>query len=119
MKRIKLSHKAGSKLPPNTINVARPGKFGNPFNWRNYTHLKSDRDKKCAAKNAFEVWLTKNIYNNGSFVPREIVERREWILSHLHLIAQADYVACWCGPNDCCHGDVLIKLAGRRVMTDD
>jgi hypothetical protein len=73
MKRIQLSRKKGSKLLPGTVNVARPGKFGNPFNWQDYTHLTSDVDKKRAAQNAFEMLLRKNIYGNGSLIPR-----REW-----------------------------------------
>ena len=29
--RVRLSRKKGWKLPPNTVSVARPGRWGNPF----------------------------------------------------------------------------------------
>lgn len=29
--RVQLSRKAGWRMPPNTVKVSRPGRFGNPF----------------------------------------------------------------------------------------
>ena len=33
--RVQLSRKKGWRMPENTVSVARPGKFGNPFNQEN------------------------------------------------------------------------------------
>lgn len=105
IKRIKLRRKRGSKLPPNTVNVARPGRFGNPFNWQDIA-VQNGYSQKEVTCIEFERWL-----QGGSPYGLVKPERRQWILDNLWRIAQADFVACWCGPDEHCHGDILIKLA--------
>lgn len=109
-KRIQLSRKKGSKLPPNTVNVARSSKFGNPFNWQDIAIQPGYESKKEIACIEFERWLKRESPYKDMFP-----ERRQWILDYLYLIAQADYIACWCKPDEYCHGDVLIRLANDIV----
>ena len=113
-KRIRLSRKKGSKLPPKTVNVARPSRFGNPFNWKDSLPIYSENESKQHAVIDFERWLD----GYWSFDPKSIYpglyeNKRQWILDNLHLIAEADYIACWCKPDEQCHADVLLEIANE------
>lgn len=110
-KRIQFSRKKGSKLPPNTVNVARPGKFGNPFNWTDCDPSLSDAERKRLAALDYENWLTKPKWSE--YIPES---NRQWILDNLHLINDADFVACWCKLDEPCHADVLIRLANKSLL---
>lgn len=109
VKRIQLSRKRGAKLPPGTVNAARPGRWGNPFNWKEYAESMSIEESKKCASGLYKDWLQSKI-------PLFEIERRRWILSHLHLIREAEYVACWCKATDSCHADILIELAMAEAI---
>lgn len=86
-KRIQLSRKKGFKLPPNTVVVSRPSKWGNPF--------KVGRDGNAQ--------VCVNAY-------------REWLRAHISLSLKVDELrgknlACWCKPGEPCHADVLLEIA--------
>jgi len=100
--RIQLSRKRGSKLPPGTVVVSRPSKWGNPFDWRDMMGATPELKKEYASSK-YEHWLSKGEYGRA--------DKRRWILDHLYLIRDAEFIACWCGESDNCHGDVLIELA--------
>lgn len=102
--RIHLSRSRGAKLPPGTVVVSRPSRWGNPFNWQECQGI-LDSTKKANACIEFKRWLDGKY---GGYLP----ERRAWILSHLHLIREAKYIACWCKKDENCHGDILIELCG-------
>lgn len=106
-KRIQLSRKRGWRLPLNTIVVSRPSQWGNPFDWRKLQQLYDwdDWSSKLMAKCDFEEWL------NGH-IPNFEESRRQWILDHLHELANKD-VACSCRLSEPCHGDILLKLANE------
>lgn len=107
MKRIRLSRKRGFKLPPNTVNVARPSRWGNPF----VVGVHGTREEcvrlfrllcggywcisagpECAdAQKRFMAFAKKNI----------------WRLRGKDL-------ACWCRlDGKPCHADVLMEAANK------
>ena len=88
-RRIQLSRKKGWRKPPNTVNVARPSKWGNP--WRVGKEVDT-------AENAVK-WYQWSMEADDSNL-RSI--RRE-----LH----GKNLACWCPLNTPCHADVLLRLA--------
>lgn len=102
--RIQFKRQKGWRKPDNCVMVCRPSRFGNPRNWKNASKHLNDYQKKYAVKRDFEEWLLHNWSN-------ELPKRRQWILDNLDKIRDADYIACYCGPDDPCHGDVLIELA--------
>lgn len=90
-RRIQLSRKKGWRLPPNTLNVARPSRYGNPHRIGfcpvcGVTHTRDEAVEEFEAElsqlsaNHFEVMRGKNL-------------------------------ACWCKLNERCHADVLLRLA--------
>ena len=94
--RVQLSRKAGAKLPPNTVVVSRPSKWGNPFK------VTPERSQILAV-GAFQTWLTVEGVTAG------IPERKQWMLDHLHEL-RGKNLACWCKGTPC-HADVLLRLA--------
>ena len=94
--RVRLSRKKGWRMPPHTVNVARPTYFGNPF--------KVGRDgdaATCVGK--FEAAIMAGQLKNFPFADRPNVG---WKLA-----LRGKNLACWCGPGQPCHADVLMRLA--------
>lgn len=97
-KRIQRKRIKGWKKPPNTINIARPSKFGNPHNWQGgLEYGYSKRDCKELAKTFFIDSLNKN----------ELPFTREDIKREL----KGKNLMCWCKEGEPCHGDVLLMIA--------
>lgn len=101
--RVQLSRRKGWRLPPNTISVARPTRWGNPFRVGDTKHfgpafsgrdeLIEDADHAC------------RLYRNWLFNLRSSEE----------LVAplRGKNLACWCKIGDPCHADVLLELANQ------
>jgi hypothetical protein len=108
-RRIQLSRRKGWRMPPLTVNVARPSRFGNPYvvtdayppgtvvdELRGTIAVATAQD----AVAAYEAWLGTTL--DGGAVLAEA--RRK--LRGLHL-------ACWCKQGDPCHAEVLLELANE------
>jgi hypothetical protein len=85
--RIQLKRTKGWRMPPNTVKVSRPGKWGNPYSVAEY-------GRDLAVRN----------YRNRIEGMRQIGALD---LSEL----RGKNLACWCKPGALCHADVLIELA--------
>ena len=95
--RVQLRRTKGWRMPPNTVSVARPGKWGNPF------RVGIDGDaERCVWK--FRRWHGYLIDAPPRGVcsvppPRSYGELR------------GKNLACWCPLDAPCHADVLLELA--------
>lgn len=99
--RVQLSRRKGWRMPPNTVKVSRPTKWGNPF------RVTEDRtEAECAI--AFSTWL--RVASAHAVMP----ERRKWMLDHLHEL-RGKNLACWCRAGAFCHADVLLEIANNLV----
>ena len=106
--RVQLSRKKGWRMPPNTINCARPSKWGNPFSIAPKQKAGTKVSSWCyiavpTLSDAIEchrIWLSEN--PNG----QKIAEEAKHELRGKNL-------ACWCKLSDVCHADVLLELANR------
>lgn len=88
--RVQLSRRRGWRMPPNTVKVSRPTKWGNPWTYK-------DRRLACAA---YRAWI-----DTAPFGKRLAAEaRRELAGKNL---------ACWCPLDQPCHADVLLEVANR------
>lgn len=102
--RIRLSRAKGWRLPENAVNVARPGRWGNPF-----IVGKDGTRLQCAAK--FYVLSSGFIAfgDTPSLETQMTMYRR--IRRHIGDLAGKD-LACWCAlDGGACHADVLLCLA--------
>lgn len=89
--RVQLRRAKGWRMPPNTVKVARPSRWGNPFPLSGFSREEAVRRYRLHA---------------------EVMAREapEWWLDEL----RGKNLACWCGPGPC-HADVLLELANRPV----
>ena len=112
-KRIQRKRIKGWKMPPNTVSVCRPGKFGNPFTVAaciesGYATTKESAKSLCIE--CFESWL--EFGDSSEWFFSSGIDKRKIILDSLHEIRGKD-LACFCKEGEPCHGDVLIKIANR------
>lgn len=102
--RIQLSRKRGwclqeasraiNGLP--AVKVDRTTVWGNPFK------VDAPSSSALMAVKHFRIWLT--------VATSEPDPNREFILSNISSL-RGHNLACWCGPDDCCHASVLLALA--------
>lgn len=100
--RIQLSRAKGWRMPPNTVSVARPRPFGNPFvigslgvpdaetAVRKFGELVND-EARCLQNDRFFMFTGGRI----------------------QAYLRGKNLACWCKPGTPCHADVLLELANR------
>lgn len=103
--RVQLSRLKGWRMPPNTVSVARPTKWGNPFRvgmWRGYEAASAVRDYRKWIARDHSVRSLENAFGWPP-IPEEIATLR------------GKNLACWCRLDQPCHADVLLDLANRPI----
>lgn len=109
--RVQLSRVKGWRMPPNTVSVARPTVFGNPFtvkDCREAGYIGSDEQLAARCVDAFRVWLGPMWRNNWQGPESEAA--RNSIISRLPEL-RGKNLACWCKPGSPCHADILLEIA--------
>jgi len=90
--RVQLSRKKGWRMPPHTVKVTRPGRWGNPFRAAGaYMAAQAVADYKAQLLSD----------------PRKADEA----ITHL----RGKNLACWCALDQPCHADVLLKVANAAA----
>lgn len=110
--RVQLSRKKGWRMPPNTVSVARPGPFGNPFKvneCRETGFEGTDREIAARCVAAFKAWAFSP-YWRTNWDGEQSEAKRNKLLSLLPSL-QGKNLACWCRLDHPCHADVLLELA--------
>jgi hypothetical protein len=90
--RIQLRRTRGWKKPGNTVVVARPSVFGNPYKAYDYGQEK--------AVSMFRQWIR-------SAAQKALRERAK---EELH----GKNLACWCKPGTPCHAEVWLDLVNKQ-----
>jgi len=102
--RVQLRRTKGWRLPPNTMSVARPGRWGNPFIIGGINGFRTDYPGEP------DVWVTTNNI-------AEAVENFRWLVNQgdrparIRKALAGKNLACWCPLGQPCHADVLLELA--------
>ncbi len=91
--RIQLSRRKGWRKPDNTVVVARPSKWGNPF------RVGVNAFNRANAVEQFREMATRPGRSFEGF--------REQVRDEL----AGKNLACWCPLDQPCHADVLLKIA--------
>lgn len=108
MKRIQRKRTKGFKLPPNTVCINRPTKWGNPFT-----------EELCGREDAINMFrecliLPHRVYYYFYEIEATVqFERFMWMKENLSDLKKFDYMACFCKEEEPCHGDVLIELISK------
>jgi hypothetical protein len=77
-------------MPPNTVKVSRPGKWGNPYRVAEY-------GRELAVRN-----YRRRLEGMRAIGALDLSELR------------GKNLACWCKPGEPCHADVLLELANGQ-----
>ncbi len=101
--RIQRKRTKGWHMPPNTIYVGRPSKFGNPFD------VTPDRSRADVVI-AFRIWLTQDGCHAN------MVERKLRLVKSLSEL-RGKNLACFCPLDQPCHADVLLEIANEFEVT--
>lgn len=109
--RIQRKRTKGWKMPPNTVSVTRPGRFGNPYrvglvacscrSVGECTHNSFRCETALEAKAAFQAWLD-DVLANGNGRMREDIKA-----------LRGKNLACYCPLDQPCHADVLLEIANQ------
>ncbi|MFP3467194.1 DUF4326 domain-containing protein [Leifsonia sp. SIMBA_070] len=100
--RIQLSRRAGWRKPSNTVVVARPTKWGNPF-----PVAEHGRERAVAM---FREMIADPQAREARNYPAPNAVRAELTGKDL---------ACWCPLDQQCHADVLLDLANDSVNDEE
>lgn len=93
--RIQRRRTRGFRLPPNTICVTRPSKWGNPFRVGHLSEFGDVPDAETAVA-FYRAWIDKGL-------------QRIEIVREL----RGKNLACFCQLGKPCHADVLLELANK------
>lgn len=105
--RIQLRRVKGWRLPSNTVIVARPSKWGNPFKIGEPYPDGDPRELQRPATAEDVVGLFGDLLAGLLVVPGLRFDPRD--LSEL----RGRHLACWCRVGAACHGDLLLEAANR------
>ena len=100
--RIQRKRTRGWKMPPNTVSVTRPGKWGNP-----YLAGMTNPDKH--GRNAVMILNADLVRAFRAFALRCI----EVHPRHFEPL-RGKNLACWCSLDQPCHADILLELANSE-----
>lgn len=106
--RIQRKRSKGWKMPPNTVYVGRPGRWGNPwtpFQYWNAGYGGSEAVANQHCVDAFRAWLLGEKHWAHAYPLAKVPD-----LSEL----RGKNLACWCPPGLPCHADVLLELANTN-----
>lgn len=115
--RVQLSRKAGWRMPENTVSVARPGKFGNPFTI--VDAIESGYANQATAQafvvECFRDWLGPSQSGRDWWQGPKSDKRKAQIFECLPAL-RGKNLACWCRLDGSpCHADVLLELANSTI----
>jgi len=109
--RVQLSRRKGWRMPPNTVSVARPTKWGNPFVVGcNPSQFSAALPSHCDS-------VAEAVQHYRYFAQTWIdLTRGNWVSA-----LRGMNLACWCPLTDKdgnrvpCHADVLLELANKDL----
>lgn len=127
--RVQLRRTKGWRKPPNTVVVARPSKWGNPWLIKAEGHCSTC---SCGSMR-FSVIHATDRSSMGTFETKDAripgTGAAYWAMQGFrrHLWDSPDLLAaiselrgknlaCWCPLDQPCHADVLLDLANREVV---
>lgn len=95
--RVQRKRERGWTMPPNTVYVGRPTKWGNPYRV-------SENMLRIEAVQAFRRWIES--CNSLSTIDAARIKSE----------LRGKNLACWCDLNEPCHADVLLDIANERKI---
>ncbi len=103
--RIQSRRTKGWRIPADTIYVGRPSMWGNPFR----------HPDPAVAVRMYRAWINSTMRTMAMLectkaLPGPLDERLLRIRAEVRMLHGMN-LACWCGPGQPCHADVLLEVA--------
>jgi len=104
--RVQRKRTKGWKMPPNTVSVTRPGKWGNPFkvgetfynpNKGEFGLITPASIEQCLR--LYKKYVSNCMNNQDSWMVKDIKE------------LEGKNLVCFCSLDKPCHADILLKIA--------
>ncbi|WP_084831575.1 MULTISPECIES: DUF4326 domain-containing protein [Mesorhizobium] len=92
--------------PKNTLTVARPGPWGNPF-------VVGKHGDAAYCVDLYKALLA-GLLRVGADPDVEALERTRRFVAENADELRGKNLACWCKPDEPCHADVLLQIANSR-----
>ena len=108
--RIQRKRTEGWQMPPDTIYVGRPSKWGNPF----HTHYDVPGGYPMEPQMAIDAYRQMLLDEGGVMANGDAHSRRLGPIITVEDVRQelrGKDLACWCPVGQPCHGDVLLEVA--------
>ncbi len=117
--RVQLRRTPGWRMPENTVRVARPGRWGNPFTTAKAidSNFATPATANAFVVECFREWLTPGLYNDSWWMGPESDAKKAAMRDGLATL-RGKNVACWCRLDQPCHGDVLLELANAPLKCE-
>lgn len=116
--RVQLSRRRGWRKPENTVSVARPSQYGNPFRM---SRVECELGGLCWEVRGQDLWdqeiVVEHIDDKHAAAVTAVALFREHYFTHpipvgiLRADLRGKNLACWCPLDQPCHADVLLELA--------
>ena len=105
-RRIQRKRTKGWKMPPNTVYVGRPTKWGNPYEIGSVVEISSNFPEKAIKLTSNDAVLSMFLQYVGY---HQMLGDDFWksIMRKL----KGKNLACWCPLDQPCHADVLLEIA--------
>ena len=100
--RIQRKRSKGWRMPDNTVNVTRSGKWGNPF-------IVNPHSRPGAGSGAGNICVPTVEDAIACF--REMIEQNPKMKLEIIAELRGKNLACFCALDQPCHGDVLLEIA--------
>lgn len=84
-------------MPPNTVYVGRPSKYGNPYKMTRIIDPEPCSREEAIRK--YEMVLNDELKDNPHFLDP----------------LKGKDLACWCPLDKPCHADVILKILGEKA----
>lgn len=118
--RVQLRRSRGWRLPEDTVNCARPGRWGNPFPVAEYGLELALALFRNTARSVWNPGLLAD--RPQAMLQRAYEQHRNWLARHgnqpierAHSELAGRRLACWCPAHQGCHVDILLELANEGM----
>jgi hypothetical protein len=101
--RIQRKRTKGWKMPPNTVSVTRPGRYGNPYT------IKQAREAGYKGSEAELAQMCVDEFRREMPDFAKVAYQQE---------LRGKNLACWCALDQPCHADVLLEVANSPALRE-
>ena len=118
--RVQRKRTKGWRMPPNTVSVTRPGRWGNPFDARLLGAPLAVEMLRDLMDGFFDPYKLKHLTDEQFATLHDAKER--WVKRlncgveyrrYARDVLRGKNLACYCALDDPCHADVLLEIANQ------